>query len=300
MHRALELFLEYCMLDRGLAPSTVSLYRRDLLRLCLYCLALGCLTTVQLQPEVLRNYCVELGKTAGTETHRRRVMLLRRFCRYLRTEGMTDEPDLGEDLVLPKKEERLPGCLSVRQIERLLSQPDLATPAGLRDHAMLEVLYACGLRVSELCGLRDGALRRWDRHWVLLIRGKGGKERYVPIGAPARMAVERYLRDGRPALAHGPRHPGLFLTYRQGKVRSISPRWFEKLIIRYAQQAGLRSRVFPHLLRHTFATHLLGRGCDLRALQALLGHASLNTTQIYTHCSRPHLVRVYRRHHPRA
>ena len=297
---ALALYLDRCAVDRGLAPSTVALYARDLRCLTTFLSSLGCSAPSAILPADLSAYALLIGKTVAVSTHRRLIAEVREFLRFLLAEGLTAE-DLGADLVMPRKPERLPQYLTVGQVERLLAQPDLSTPAGLRDWAMLETLYASGLRVSELCSLRHGALRPWDHRFVLLVRGKGGKERYVPIGEPARQAIERYCRDGRPDFAkNGPPHPGLFLTWKHGKVRAISPRWFQLLLRGYAKQAGLRRRVWPHLVRHSFATHLLWRGADLRAIQEMLGHGDISSTEVYTHLGRPQLWKVYRKHHLRA
>lgn len=231
-------------------------------------------------------------------THRRRVSLLKVFCRWLCAEGLTAVRDFGQDLLLPRPPVRLPCYLTVRQVLRLLCQPDPSTPTGARDLAMIEVLYGAGLRASELCALPCVALRYRP---AILVCGKGQKERLVPLGAPAWAALDHYLQKGRPEIAsNGPLHSGLFLTYRQGRIRSMSPRWFRILLLGYAKAARLRRRVFPHLLRHSFATHLLWCGAELRAIQAMLGHADISSTEIYTHVARPHLWRVYKRHHPRA
>lgn len=298
---AIDHFLSICAVDRGLAPGTVALYRRELRAFSVFCGSCGCTSVSSLAASLLSDYCQHLGRTCGLGTHRRRVVLLRVFCRFLRAERLT-ALDLGADLILPLGPQRLPTYLTISEVTRLLAQPDPSTPRGARDRAMLEVLYACGLRVSELCGLRHGALRAWDGgRWVLHIVGKGGKERYVPLGAPAKAALDHYLAVGRPHLAaNGPPHRALFLTYRQGRVRAISDRWFRDLIAEYARRARLPRHVWPHLLRHTFASHLLWRGAELRAIQEMLGHSDIRTTEVYTHVARPHLWRVYRRHHPRA
>ena len=256
----------------------------------------GCLAPADLRPKDLHALAVQIGKTCSIETHRRRLSALKTFLRWLRAQGLVGE-DLGADLFVPRKPFRLPDYLTVKQVLRLLAQPDPSTPTGARDRAMLEMLYAGGLRVAELCRLPGSALRTRP---ALLVLGKGRKERLVPIGAPAWAALDHYLSGPRAEIACGTPHAGLFLTCRHGRVRSMSPQWFRKLLLRYAQAARLRRHVWPHLLRHTFASHLLWRGAELRAIQAMLGHSDISTTEIYTHLARPHLWRVYKKHHPRA
>ena len=191
---------------------------------------------------------------------------------------------------------RLPRALSVAQIERLLAQPDTTRPEGVRDRAMLELAYGCGLRVSELVGLQLRDLDLQDE--LVRVRGKGGRERLVPLPGEALRWLDRYLRDVRPGCRRNGSEPGLFLT-RLG--RPPSRQWFGKLLARYAVRAGIpRERISPHVLRHSFATHLLEADADLRSVQALLGHARIVTTEVYTHVDRARLRRVYDLHHPRA
>ncbi len=276
----------------------MDLYTRELRSFSGYLASQGCVVLSSLTSLLLSSYATEIGKRCAPSTHRRRVSLLRTFCRWLRAEHQAAHRDLGEDLIFPPVPRRLPGYLSVRQVLRLLSAPDPSTPTGARDLAMMETLYGAGLRVSELCALPCAALRYRP---AILVLGKGQKERLVPLGGAAWAALDHYLKEGRPEIArNGPPHPGLFLTWRQGRLRSMSPRWFRILLLGYARQAGLRRRVWPHLLRHTFATHLLLRGAEIRAIQAMLGHESISSTEIYTHVARPHLIRSYKRHHPRA
>lgn len=297
LRAAIDLFLEVCAVDRGLSAGTIDLYRRELGCFLSFCACSGCALVSALSPSLLSSYAVFLGKQCAVSTHRRRLSLLRTFCRWLRLTHPIPHKDLGEDLYLPPRPLRLPIYLSVRQVLRLLAQPDPQTPTGARDLAMIEVLYGAGLRVAELCALPCAALRYRP---AILVCGKGQKERLVPLGAPAWAAVDHYLRSGRAEIADGASHRGLFLTHRQGRVRTMSPRWFRILLVGYARAARIRRRVWPHLLRHSFATHLLLRGADLRAIQAMLGHADISSTEIYTHVARPHLIKIYKRHHPRA
>ncbi len=202
--------------------------------------------------------------------------------------------DPTEHVKLPRRRRPLPEVLSVSEVERLLQQPDTSTPRGVRDRAILEVLYGCGLRVSELCELRLGDL--FLEHELVRVRGKGAKERLVPIGRVARRWVERYCRDVRPLLLRRPTDV-VFLNNRGGRLSRMAI-W--KLVRWAAERAGIRRQIHPHTLRHSFATHLLEGGADLRAVQEMLGHAHITTTQIYTHVDQLYLQEVYRTFHPRA
>jgi len=282
---AIDLYLETCALDRGLVPLTLERYRRDLDR---FRHAMPAQHLQQLVPADLHAFAALLGRTLAIRSHVRVAVVVKGFLRW------AGRPDLAEHLVLPDRPRPLPQFLSLAHVLALLAAPDPATPRGCRDLAMIELLYAAGLRVSELVKLRATDLQRTYLRTV----GKGGRERLVPVGKPARKAIDRYLRESRPHLARGHAPTAaLFLTVRGCPM---SPRWFEVLIKRYARAAGIPDRVYPHLVRHTFATHLLWRGAELRAIQAMLGHASINSTEVYTHLARPHLRRFYRRHHPRA
>jgi integrase/recombinase XerD len=203
--------------------------------------------------------------------------------------------DPTEDLDTPRWGRKLPTFLSLDEVERLLEAPQPSTVAGARDRAMLEVLYACGLRVSELCGLKAEDLQLSAGY--LVARGKGSKERVVPLGSKAAAAVKEYLAGPRAALLKGRPSRALFVTPRGGPFTRVG---FWKLLRRYALKAGIRRPISPHKLRHSFATHLLERGADLRAVQAMLGHADLATTQVYTHVNAARLRAVYDQHHPRS
>ncbi len=221
------------------------------------------------------------------------VSAFRSFFRFLVLDSVIDKNPAG-NLSSPSTWLMLPKFLSVKEVNALLRQPDRKEPNGLRDKAMLEVLYACGLRVSELVGLKG---RDLDLDGGFLIcKGKGGKERIIPIGASARAAVARYQAEVRPFLLKEPTDH-LFLT-RRG--RAFTRQGFWKILKSYARAAGLGARITPHVLRHSFATHLLERGADLRSVQIMLGHSQITTTQIYTHVTRERLRRVYDKYHPRA
>jgi integrase/recombinase XerD len=225
---------------------------------------------------------------------RRKASSLRGLYRFLRKEGTIDE-DPTELLEVPRLGAPLPRDLTLDEVDRILVQPDQAEPLGIRNQAMLELLYATGLRVSELLGLRLQDLNLEVGYVVAY--GKGNKERLVPVGEVALDKLKEYLTSVRHGLARSARSPYVFLN-RSG--RRLSRQGFWKLLHGYALTAGISSPVTPHVLRHSFATHLLERGADLRSVQMMLGHASISTTQIYTHLNREKLKQIYERHHPRA
>jgi integrase/recombinase XerD len=226
----------------------------------------------------------------------RHLVTLRNFFRYAQVqEAIVDDP--AANLESPKIRRSLPGYLRLEEVERLLEQPDGGTASGLRDRAMLEVLYSTGLRVSELTGLKVSDLDA--KVGCVRCVGKGDKERVVPVGRKALGIVERYLRDGRPDLvrrAKGATNAWLFVNRRGGKISRVGV-W--KILSGYGRRAGLRTALTPHMLRHSFATHLLERGADLRSVQLMLGHADISTTQIYTHVMRSRLRQTIEQHHPR-
>ena len=224
---------------------------------------------------------------------RMRVSLRRFFAWMVEERLRADDPTVLLEAV--RHEKPLPRSLSEAEVERLLAAPDLATPAGLRDAAMLELLYACGLRVSELVGLPLSTV--FLQEAVLRVRGKGDKVRLVPMGEQAAEMVERYCREARPLLLEGRVSDVLFIAARGG---AMNRRTFWKLIHDYAIAVGIRTAVSPHTLRHAFATHLVNHGADLRVVQMLLGHSNLSTTQIYTHVAEARLAKVFAAHHPRA
>jgi len=236
----------------------------------------------------------EGSKPASPATVHRKAACLRSFFRHLRREGVRDS-DPTASLSPPRRGRKLPQVLTRGEVELLLSQPKGTEPPALRDRALLELMYACGLRASEAIGLEVGDLDLEDK--ILRARGKGSKERIVPIGGTAAGAVRIYLDRGRPALVKGAAEPHLFVNFRGGP---LTRQGLYKIVRRHARTAGLEDRLSPHTLRHTFATHLLAGGCDLRSVQEMLGHADVATTQLYTHLSSQRLKDVYFRAHPRA
>ena len=295
MQRLIDEYLGYLAAERGLAENSVAAYARDLRR------TMGYLTHAKVTsfPEVNRGVVARLlfwlrAEGLAPRTVARHVASLRGLFRYLLTQGYVKE-DPTAHLESPSPWTRLPGVLSEDEVARLLGAPLISAHAGVRDKAMLELLYAAGLRVSELVSLR---LSDVDLEvGYVRCHGKGSKERVVPLGTKAQSWVRRYLASARPRLARGRSSPALFLS-RLGRPLSRQGLW--KILRAYAKAAGIDRRVSPHTLRHSFATHLLERGADLRAVQIMLGHADISTTQIYTHVSRAHLKAVYDRYHPRA
>jgi integrase/recombinase XerD len=243
----------------------------------------------------IQDYLRELRlKGLSPRSISRALATLRVFFRFLRQEGITREDPTGE-IEGPRVERSLPKALPATEVEKLLGAPDVSTSTGLRDAAMIELLYATGLRVTELITLRIEDLHL-DLGYVLC-RGKGSRERIVPMGSKARIRVSEYLASARPSILKGRVSASVFV---QNRGSAMTRQCFWLHLRRYALQCGLRGRLSPHVLRHSFATHLLENGADLRAVQKMLGHADISTTQIYTHVNRERLRRIYRAHHPRA
>lgn len=287
----IERFCEAMCLEAGLAEASVASYRRDLQlaeRLCAKPLSDFSAADVQ----AVLAQLLDLQRKASSLA-RMRVSLRRFFAWMVEERLRANDPTVLLEAV--RHEKPLPRGLSEAEVERLLAAPDLATPAGLRDAAMLELLYACGLRVSELVGLPLSAA--FLQEAVLRVRGKGDKVRLVPMGEQAAEMVERYCREARPLLLEGRVSDVLFIAARGG---AMNRRTFWKLIHDYAIAVGIRTAVSPHTLRHAFATHLVNHGADLRVVQMLLGHSNLSTTQIYTHVAEARLAKVFAAHHPRA
>ena len=292
-------FLAYLEFERGLARNTLEAYRTDLLQFGRF-LARRELSALDARPGDVADFLAELAAgdadrpPASTATIHRKTACLRSFYRHVRREGLL-ESDPTATLTPPRRSRKLPHVLTRGEIDRLLSQPRGMEPAALRDRALLEVMYACGLRASEAIGLELTDVDLEDR--VLRARGKGSKERVVPIGQPAVQALRAYLERGRPGLVKGAREDHVFVNFRGG---ALTRQGLYKIVRRHAVTAGLADRMSPHTLRHTFATHLLAGGCDLRSVQEMLGHADVATTQLYTHLSSDRLKDVYFKAHPRA
>ena len=306
-------FLAYLEFERGLSRNTLDAYRTDLLQFGRFLEERG-VSALEAQPSDVADFLEALarGGALGNEgpagsrdgaaarppaspaTIHRKSACLRSFYRHLRRDGLLDT-DPTASLSTPRRSRKLPQVLTRGEIEKLLSQPRGTEPAAMRDRALLELMYACGLRASEAIGLE--LLDVDAEEGVLRARGKGSKERIVPIGQAALKALRMYLERGRPGLVKGSPEPHLFVNFRGGQ---LTRQGLYKIVRRHAVTAGLADRMSPHTLRHTFATHLLAGGCDLRSVQEMLGHADVSTTQLYTHLSSERLKDVYFRAHPRA
>ena len=291
---ALEQFVEHLVVERGLAPLTLEAYSSDLAGLRAFLPTLGRERWDQVTLLDLQSFLDHLeGQGTGPRSRARKLSAVRQFFRFLLREGLAANNPL-EWLDSPKLPKGLPKVLGLEEVDRLLAAPDPATPLGQRDDAMLELLYATGLRVSELVGLTVPQLDL--RRGVVRVQGKGNKERLVPMVFRAVEKVQLYLQHIRPVLLKGQKTQRLFLN-RSG--RGLSRQGFWKILKGYARQAELPLHLSPHTLRHSFATHLLWRGADLRALQLLLGHADISTTQIYTHLHTARLQEIHQQAHPR-
>jgi len=284
-------FLNFCRLEKGLSVNSLEAYSADLSRF----------TSFFQDPDTipgtedLRNYLDHLSRTGlGSRSIARHLTTLRSLYGFLLREGRIST-DPTEHLRSPKQWHTIPKFLNLQEIEKIIQTPDRQTPTGLRDWAMMELLYATGLRVSELVGLGIGDLD--PSYGVLRTTGKGDKQRLVPVGKKAMQAVSDYQRDGRAALLKGRASKFLFVTARGGP---LTRQGFWKLLAGYGRKAGIFHGLTPHVLRHSFATHLLEGGADLRSVQTMLGHSDISTTQIYTHVMRSRLRDTVDKHHPRA
>ena len=291
-------FLSYLELERGLSRNTLNAYRTDLLQYGGFLTARG-IDALAARPVEISDFLADLASGNGrppcsASTIHRKTACLRSFYKHLRRDELIgDDPTAA--LSAPRRAKKLPQVLNYAEVQKLLAAPKGSEPTTLRDRALLEVMYACGLRASETIGLELPDLDL--REGFLRARGKGSKERLVPLGRQAIAAISAYLRSGRPKLV-GDRHESkLFVNFRGGP---LTRQGLYKIVQRQARTAGLSGQMSPHTLRHSFATHLLAGGCDLRAVQEMLGHADIATTQMYTHLSGEQLKDVYFRSHPRA
>jgi tyrosine recombinase XerC len=296
MDEHLEKFVTYLIAEKNASPYTVKNYRHEIGQFFDFLKEQGIDSWGGVDRYILRRYLAWLqaeGYVKASIT--RRISELRSFCRYLVREDVLDANPIRV-ISSPKVPKRLPDYLDLHQVEALLAAPDATAPQGQRDRAIMEVLYASGLRVSELVSLNLSNLDL--RHGELRVWGKGAKERLALLGKPACRALTRYIEDGRSKLIKEDRATSALFLNRLGS--RLSTRSVSNILDKYAKLAGLERRVTPHVMRHTFATHLLDGGADLRTVQELLGHTSLSTTQIYTHVSQARAKEVYRKAHPRA
>lgn len=288
----LDSFLEYLVAERSSPENTVKAYAGDLEDYLSFLDSAG-IEAISAEPRVLEDYTSQLRSRGLKATSvNRRLSAVRQFHRFL-VEEEAALTDPTRDIPFPKRARYLPEVLTTEEVERLLTAPDTSTPIGIRDRSVLEVLYATGLRVSELAGLR---LHDVNLHaGYLMCRGKGDKERLVPIGEGARLWLSRYLDEARPLFAGKP--SDVLFCSRRGGAMSRQALWYA--IRRHAGRAGILKDISPHMLRHSFATHLLMGGADLRSVQEMLGHADISTTQIYTHVTNLRLKEIHQRYHPR-
>jgi integrase/recombinase XerD len=291
----LERFRDYLALEAGNSGNTVESYLRDITRLAEYAAGKGIKQPQQLSAAQLRDFVYFLKDLGlAPTTIRRQISAIRTYFKFLVGEGIAAR-DPSERIESPKRWRTLPAVLSVDEIKKLLAAPNTDEPLAIRDRALLEFAYATGVRVSELVGLKMQDISFAER--VVRVFGKGGKERLIPFGRQALGALSTYAREIRPALDRGHARGVLFLNARGTPLSRVGA-W--GVIKATARRAGLTKRVTPHTLRHTFATHLLEGGADLRAVQEMLGHADLSTTQLYTHVDRDYLRSVHKSYHPRA
>lgn len=291
---AIDAFLTSALAEQGLASRSIDAYRQDLSDFTQFLVARGARSPARVQHAAITVYLINLRRQGrAASTVKRRTAAIRSFYKYLQREGvLAHDPTL--DLASPRLPRRLPRILTVIEVEKLLAAPNPSLREGVRDKALLELMYATGLRVSETVGLDLSDLDL--AHEVVRCIGKGNKERLVPLGSQAVRALREYLGKARPQLARRHSTQALFVSRLGGRF-SRQGCW--KLIRRYARRSGITTRVTPHTLRHSFATHLLEGGADLRAVQEMLGHATISMTQVYTHLTRERLRDVYTQSHPR-
>jgi len=294
MKELIDTFIDYLMVERGLSDNTISSYRGDL---SAYINFISKRNITALSKTTKNNvtgfmlYQKDRGVSAGSIA--RRLAAIKSFYRFLVRERVLQE-DPSSLVDTPKLWKKIPQTLSVNEVERLLAQPNIRQKQGIRDKAILETLYACGMRVSEAVNLKIKDVNL--EVGFLRCVGKGNKERVIPLGKKASASIKRYIELSRPHLLGGKVSPNVFIS-RLG--RKISRQSFWKLIKKYAKRAGIKKPMKPHILRHSFATHLLERGADLRSVQEMLGHSNISTTQIYTHIDRDRLKTIHRKFHPR-
>ena len=290
----LDEFINYMDIERGLSGNTTYNYRSDLEKFISFIEGQGKRDFGEVKRDDVMDFLMaEKDRGLQPRSLSRALVAIRMFFRFMTIEGYLRR-DVTEVIESPRLWRILPQVLSISEVELLLRQPDISTTQGLRDRAVLELLYASGLRASELVGLRledvnlqSGFVQAW---------GKGGKERIVPLGRKAAKAIEEYLEKARPLLLKRKNSPHLFIS-RLGKL--FTRGWLWCLVKKYIMMAGIKKKVSPHTLRHSFATHILSQGADLRVIQELLGHSNIGTTQIYTHVDRDRLKEVHRKFHPR-
>jgi integrase/recombinase XerD len=294
MHQSLDRFLHYLIVEKGLSKNTIEAYSHGLNRFLNYLRRKGMEEVREISKLDIREFLLFLKKKGlSSKTLARNLVSIRVFLRFLTEESILSA-NPAEEIESPKTAKTLPEILSLEEVETLLLQPDTQIPQGMRDRAMLEMLYATGMRVSELTQLQVNHVHLEAGY--VLVYGKGSKERIVPIGNEAMKWARRYMGETRERLLKKKESPFLFVN-RSGKP--MSRQYFWKSIKAYGRRAGIRKRIAPHLIRHSFASHLLERGADLRSVQLMLGHVDISTTQIYTHVTGERLKKIHQRYHPR-
>ena len=296
-HSFLDAYLTHLTVERRLARNTVESYARDLSILFDYATKQGSSVEILTRPDLEKLVRDRMAQGRSPRSVARAVACFRGFYRFLVLDGSLSE-NPAEDLRPPKAWQSLPRYLSVEDIDRLIAQPDIKTPRGLRDRALIELLYATGARVSELVSLKPADVNLEASY--LTCTGKGDKQRIIPIGKQAAKWVQRYLDDSRLILLGKRSSPWLFVNMRRGGGVGLTRVGFWKILKKYGERAGFKNSLSPHMLRHSFATHLLERGADLRSIQTMLGHADLSTTQIYTQVLEHRMRTIYDQFHPRS
>lgn len=292
MYDLADEFINYLRVERGLADNTVQAYSQDLVKFFQFLETNG-FALLGVREKHISEYVVVLGKELSAKSVTRNISAIRMFFRFLASQGkIKDNPT--RLIETPRQSSKLPEVFNTKEVDQLLSQPDAATPRGQRDRAMLEVLYAAGLRVSELVKLKFSNINMEAGY--LRTMGKGSKERIVPLGEKAIETLKNYISDGRMHQTKGLNSSYLFLTARGGPM---SRQGFWKIIKKHGMAAGIKKSITPHAIRHSFASHLLEGGADLRSVQVMLGHSDISTTQIYTHVTRKHLRELHEKYHPR-
>lgn len=294
MESEIRTYLNYLRVEKGLSQNTIRAYQRDIDKFAIFVQERKLTVSTVCRGDVVDFLGTLYRKGLDSRSVARHLVTIRGFFRFLLMEETISKDPAG-DIESPKFRQSLPDFLSLEEVDKLLRQPDVSAVVGLRDKTMIELMYSTGLRVSELCGLRLADIQI-DAGCIRCI-GKGNKERIVPVGRQALAGVQDYMRKSRPDLLGSHSSPYLFLHTRGSK---LSREAFWKMLSEYGRKAGLRKSLSPHMLRHSFATHLLDRGADLRSVQMMLGHSDISTTQIYTHVVEERLKQVYKAHHPRA
>lgn len=291
----LDLYLDHLRVERGLAANTLEAYGRDLSRFFDYIAEQGVTDLTAADRSTIIGFMIKLtNEGLGSRSRARSLSAIKGLCSFLVNEGLIKE-NIAADIDTPSSRNKLPQVLSEEEVEAILNAPDATKPGGLRDKAMLELLYATGLRVSELTGIQVGRLNL-DAGYIRTL-GKGSKERLIPVGDMAADWIQNYKDNARRLLLKEKQSPFLFVNRRGAR---LSRQYFWRKVRDYSRIAGIRQDIYPHTLRHSFATHLLNHGADLRAVQMMLGHSDISTTEIYTHVTRERLKTIHSQYHPRA